>query len=96
MVKIAVTFELGAECLLTITARELNTGRQVQAVMSTKEGAAAARRLLERLDGDRVQTASFAAPAAASPAAGAPPPSEPGSAPAGPGGVGAFLRRLFR
>ena len=47
MVKIALTFELGAECLLTVTARELNTGRQVQAVMSTREGPAAARRRLE-------------------------------------------------
>ena len=94
MVKIALTFDLGAECLLTITARELNTGRQVQAVMSTTEGAAAARRLLERGEGDRVQTASFAAPGAASPAS--PPPAEPGGDPARPAGVGGFLRRLLR
>jgi molecular chaperone DnaK len=88
MVKIAVSFELGAECLLTVTARELNTGRQVQAVMSTREGPAAARRLLERPDGDRVQTASFAAPGpAAAPVA---------DAAAEAGGVGGFLRRLFK
>ncbi|HSN91509.1 MAG TPA: TIGR02266 family protein [Anaeromyxobacteraceae bacterium] len=47
MVRIAVTFELGAECLLTVTARELNTNRQVQAVMSTREGASAAKRRLQ-------------------------------------------------
>ena len=38
MVKIALTFELGAECLLTVTAREMNTGRSVQAVLSTRDG----------------------------------------------------------
>ena len=43
MVKIAVSFELGAECLLTVTARELNTGRQVQAVMSATGGPTAPR-----------------------------------------------------
>ncbi|HET6923092.1 MAG TPA: TIGR02266 family protein [Anaeromyxobacteraceae bacterium] len=37
MVKLAVTFELGAESLLTVTARELHSGRQVQAVMSTRD-----------------------------------------------------------
>ncbi len=88
MVKISVSFELGAECLLTVTARELNTGRQVQAVMSTAEGPAAARRLLEGPDPARVQTASFAAPGAAPPAAA------PSGAP--PGGVGGLLRRLLK
>ncbi|HET9551821.1 MAG TPA: Hsp70 family protein [Anaeromyxobacteraceae bacterium] len=47
MIKIAVTFELGAECLLTVTAREMNTGRQVQARMSTHDDRAARRRKLE-------------------------------------------------
>jgi molecular chaperone DnaK len=81
MVKIAVTFELGAECLLTVTARELNTGKQVQAVMSTKEGPSAAQRRLEHGEGDgaKVETGSFPAPAAA---------------PARRGFSG-FLRRLF-
>jgi molecular chaperone DnaK len=46
MVKIAVTFELGAESLLTVTARELNTNRQVRAVMSTRESPEAVRRRL--------------------------------------------------
>jgi molecular chaperone DnaK len=47
MVKIAVTFELGAESLLTVTARELNTNRQVRAVMTTRESPEAVRRRLE-------------------------------------------------
>ena len=80
MAKIAVTFELGAECLLTVTARELNTGKQVQAVMSTKEGPSAARRRLEHGggDADKVETAPFLAPP-----------------PLARGGLGGFLRRLF-
>jgi len=35
-VQIAVTFELGEECLLTVKARELRSGREVEAVFSTK------------------------------------------------------------
>jgi molecular chaperone DnaK len=91
MVKIAVSFELGAECLLTVTARELNTGRQVQAVMSTKDGPAAARRLLDRADGEK--SGSFAAPA--------PTPAGVSAKSGAPGGEGqaadkgGFLRRLF-
>jgi len=46
MVKIAVTFELGAECLLTVTARELNTGRQVRTVLDTREKASDVQRRL--------------------------------------------------
>jgi molecular chaperone DnaK len=85
MVKIAVSFELGAECLLTVTARELNTGKQVQAVMSAKEGPSAARRRLEEgtgTDGARMQTGRFPAPAPAAPAARR-------------GGLAGFLRRLL-
>jgi len=37
MVKISVTFELGAECLLTVTARELATNRAVRANLSARE-----------------------------------------------------------
>jgi molecular chaperone DnaK len=47
MVKIAVTFELGAECLLTVTAREMNTGRSVQAVLTTRDGQETVIRMLE-------------------------------------------------
>ncbi len=47
MVKIAVTFELGAECLLTVTAREMNTGRSVRAVLTTRDGQEAVIRKLE-------------------------------------------------
>jgi molecular chaperone DnaK len=64
MVRIAVTFELGAECLLTVTARELNTNRQVQAVMSAREGASAAKRKLEVEEAEP-------GPAAAAPPGGA-------------------------
>jgi molecular chaperone DnaK len=46
MVKIGVTFELGAECLLTVTARELNTGRQVRTVLNTREKASDVQRRL--------------------------------------------------
>ena len=70
MVKIAVTFELGPECLLTVTARELNTGKQVQAVMSAKEGPSAARRRLEEGaggDGAQARTGTFPAVAKAPP-----------------------------
>jgi molecular chaperone DnaK len=84
MVKIAVSFELGAECLLTVTARELNTGRQVQVVMSAKEGPAAARRKLD--DGvARGATGSF--PVSTTPGGGLalPKPRQGGS-----------LRRLLR
>jgi molecular chaperone DnaK len=72
MVKIAVTFELGAECLLTVTARELNTGREVQAVMSASEGAAVARRKLEQdTDAARAQTDELGKPDPAALLAGA-------------------------
>jgi molecular chaperone DnaK len=88
MVKIAVTFDLGPECLLTVTARELNTGRQVQAVMSAKEGPNAARRRLEQAT-DKT-TGSFPVPERTPPPAARPP-----AAPPRPGGLGGFLRRLF-
>ncbi|HEY6098007.1 MAG TPA: Hsp70 family protein, partial [Anaeromyxobacter sp.] len=82
MVKIAVTFELGAECLLTVTARERNTGKQVQAVMSTREGARAAKRRLEADGADGVPAAAAAQPAA-----------RPEPAPSG--GLGGVLRKVF-
>jgi molecular chaperone DnaK len=91
MVKIAVTFELGPECLLTVTARELNTGRQVQAVMSAKEGPNAARRKLEQAGVERAQTGSFPVPERTPPSV-APPPA---AAPPRAGGLGGLLRRLF-
>jgi molecular chaperone DnaK len=46
MVKISLTFELGAESLLTVTARELATGRQVRTVLDTREKAADVQRRL--------------------------------------------------
>ncbi|WP_243336721.1 TIGR02266 family protein [Anaeromyxobacter soli] len=94
MVKIAVSFELGPECLLTVTARELNTGREVQAVMSAGEGAEAARRKLEQgggADAARAQTGNFPAPGNL--AAGA---ADPAVAAASAGGaLGGLFRRIF-
>jgi len=84
MVKIAVSFELGAECLLTVTARELNTGRQVQAVMSAKEGPTAARR---KLDDGLAKGATGSFPVQTTPGGGL---ALPGPRPAGP------FRRFFR
>jgi molecular chaperone DnaK len=95
MVKMAVTFELGPECLLTVTARELNTGRKVQAVMSAKEGPNAARRKLEQATSGPVpQTGSFPAPDP-TPAATAVPSPGDGAAPKA-GRLSTFLRRLLR
>ncbi|HTN53897.1 MAG TPA: Hsp70 family protein, partial [Anaeromyxobacter sp.] len=96
MVKLAVTFELGAECLLTVTARELNTRRQVQAVMSAKEGPEAARRKLDQ-GISRGATGSFPmAPAAAGPGRNGTPPPAPAPRPhPRRGGLGGLLRRLF-
>jgi molecular chaperone DnaK len=102
MVKIAVTFELGAECLLTVTARELNSGRKVQAVMSAKEGLETARRKLDAGIA-RGATGAFPVTGNGTPAAGVPAPAAP-AAPAGvpaPAaarrrGLAGFLRRLLR
>jgi molecular chaperone DnaK len=91
MVKIAVSFELGAECLLTVTASELNSGRQVQAVMSAREGPKAAQRKLEAAD-PNAKTGSFPVPGAAPAAA---PVAPPPAAPSGSGGIAGFFRRLL-
>jgi molecular chaperone DnaK len=84
MVKIAVSFELGAECLLTVTARELNTGRQVQAPFSARGAPSAAR---QKLDDGESKGATGVFPVATTPPGGfpAPKPSKPGP-----------LRRFFR
>ena len=71
MVKIAVSFELGAECLLTVTARELNTGRQVQAPFSAKGGPRAAR---QKLDDGLSKGATGTFPVATTPPGGVPVP----------------------
>jgi molecular chaperone DnaK len=62
MVKIAVTFELGAECLLTVTARELASGRQVRTVLDTREKASDVQRRLEQSgpdEGPNLKTGSI-------------------------------------
>ena len=64
MVKLAVTFDLGAEALLTVTARELNSGRQVQAVMSTRDSPEAVKKkLAPQGDGQAAAAPRAAAPA---------------------------------
>ena len=83
MVKIAVTFELGAECLLTVTARERNTGKVVQAVMSAREGATAAKR---RLEADGPDGSARTPPAQPVPGA---------AAATVTGGLGGVLRKVF-
>jgi molecular chaperone DnaK len=94
MVKIAVSFELGPECLLTVTARELNTGRQVRAVMSAREGPKAAQRKLEQAGADpSARTGSFPAAVPAPDAAPAATPSPTAVAPAG--GISGLLKRIF-
>jgi molecular chaperone DnaK len=97
MVKIAVTFELGAECLLTVTARDLRGGRQVQAVMSTKEGPNAARQKLEAAEADpHARSGSFAMAQTSPGMAAVGAVALPAAAPEPAGGFGSFLRRLFR
>jgi molecular chaperone DnaK len=96
MIKLSITFELGAECLLTVTAREMNTGRQVKASMSARRGRAALERTLSvggLSPGQPLQTGAF-------PAVPPPPPSAPPAEVAGDpavvrGGVLGSLRRLF-
>jgi molecular chaperone DnaK len=101
MVKIAVGFELGAECLLTVTARELNTGREVRAVMSAREGAAAARRKLEQGGGAeaaKAETGNFPAPDPAArlqASAAATSGGDEYAGSASTGALGGFLRKLF-
>jgi molecular chaperone DnaK len=83
MVKIAVGFELGAECLLTVTARDLHSNRLVKAVMHAGDGAEAAKKKLATAGGNgKAATAAQAEPAV-----------PPG--PARRPGLGGFLRRLF-
>jgi molecular chaperone DnaK len=93
LVKIAVSFELGAECLLTVTARELNTGRKVQVVMSAKEGPAAAKR---KLDAGESQGSTGVWPVATTPPGGLPVQPAESSRPARrPCRFRRFLRRLM-
>ena len=106
MVKIAVTFELAAECLLTVTAREMATQRQVSVAMTTVPGpGGAARRLANGARGGAPglstgvnATVTPPTPRIAEPAV-APAPAAPGRAAAAPAEGGerllGRLRRLF-
>jgi len=51
MVKIAVVLELGAECLLTVTARELNTNRMMKTTFATRVQRPGSRRERPRRSG---------------------------------------------
>jgi molecular chaperone DnaK len=90
MVKIAVGFELGAECLLTVTARDLHSNRQVKAVMSTRDSAEAVKKKLAAEGGDGKAAAARPPAGAAAPA-----PRASSAEPASPSGFGGFFRRLF-
>ncbi len=100
MVKIALTFELGAECLLTVTAREMNTGRSVQAVLSTRDGQET---VIRKLEGGpaaapgRLATGAFPVvpPAAEEPGPAAVAVSGQPAEPAGGAGFWAMVRRLL-
>jgi molecular chaperone DnaK len=91
-VRIAVTFHLSAECLLTVTAKELSTGRTARAVMSTKS----------RTNGEAVRPGTMDEPVdldeAVEVAAAPPDPGTPGDplAPTPPARPGHGLLRLFR
>jgi len=82
-VRITVTFELGEECLLTVRARELETGREVEAIFTTKGTPDEVRARVDREA--KYAAVGMAAPpsppsmAAPPPAADAPAPPEPRS-----------------
>jgi molecular chaperone DnaK len=92
-VRIAVAFELGEECLLSVRAREMTSGREVEVVFTTKGTPAEARKRVEK----EAQHAEYGvplppgaggpvqpqAPDAHAQAPGAPPSAAPGPAPAG-------------
>jgi molecular chaperone DnaK len=68
MIKIAITFEVGAEGLLTVSAREQHSHREVRAVMSTRDGTEAIRRKLASQGPDAIPPSRSSTPA--------PPPAE--------------------
>ncbi len=103
LVKIAVTFELGPECLLTVTAREMNTGRQVRATMTARHSLEQVRRRLEEDSegaAQRLRTGVYAITAEGTGARTLAPPGlarPPAAAPPAPraGGFWALVRRLI-
>jgi len=78
-VRIAVTFELGEECLLTVRARELDTGREVEAIFTTKGTPDEARARVER-EAKYAAVGMVPPPALPSMAPPAPGPASPGPA----------------
>jgi len=93
-VRIAVTFELGEECLLTLRARELESGREVEAVFTTKGTPDEVKARVERES--KYQASGMPPPAPDLPSM-APPPPEAGAAamPADrPGGLKGLWSRI--
>jgi molecular chaperone DnaK len=73
-VRIAVAFELGEECLLTVRAREMGSGRQVEVVLTTKGTPGEVRKRVEK---EAAQAAArIAPPPGPHDAPGAPPSDE--------------------
>jgi molecular chaperone DnaK len=62
MIKIAITFEVGAEGLLKVSAREQHSHREVRAVMSTRDGTEAIRRKLASQGPEAVQPPRSSSP----------------------------------
>ena len=79
-VRITVTFELGEECLLTLRARELQSGREVEAVFTTKGTPPEVKAKVER----EAKYAASGMPAAPSLPSMAPPAAEPAVATSAP------------
>jgi hypothetical protein len=77
-VRIAVAFELGEECLLAVRARELGSGREMEAVFTTKGTPDEVKKRLERDAG--YVAAGVAPPGVAPPPAGAALPAAPAEA----------------
>jgi len=75
-VRIAVAFELGEECLLTVRARELGSGREVEVVFTTKGTPEEVKKRVEK-------EATYAAAGIVPSGAGGP--GHPGAAPPHPG-----------
>jgi len=81
-----VNFAVGAEGVLTVTAREQHSGREVQTVLSTRDGAEAVRRQLAAATAADHEERSGATPLPAARAAPRTAEPKPGSG----------LRGLFR
>ncbi len=92
-VKIGVTFEVSNECLLTVTAKEATTGREVRSVFSTKDTPEAVKAKMAQTNGAAPHTTESQLPAVGQAAPSAPP--EVVAAAAKSGGLFGWFKRLF-